>query len=317
MPLIVIPDDYQSATKKIQSLYQNRDFDIVSLGAIDRDPKASELLSKADALILIRERTIIDEKFLSKTPNLKLISQTGKVAYNIDLDLCKQRGIAVVEGAGSPVAAAELTWLLIQSSIRKFVVLVESMKKGQWQTELGDTVAEKTLGILGYGNIGQRVARYARAFDMKVQVWGSERSQEKARRDGLIVPQSREDFFKTSDVITLHQRLVKETTGNVTLTDLTHMKNSAVLVNTARSALIEAGALEKALDLGTPGFAALDVFDVEPIWDASHTLLKRDNVLCSPHIGYVTKSCYDIYFDSAFKNVERYFSGDESHVVNK
>ncbi|WP_446470416.1 D-2-hydroxyacid dehydrogenase family protein [Xenorhabdus stockiae] len=317
MPLIVIPDDYQSATKKIQSLYQNRDFDIVSLGAIDRDPKASELLSKADALILIRERTIIDEKFLSKTPNLKLISQTGKVAYNIDLDLCKQRGIAVVEGAGSPVAAAELTWLLIQSSIRKFVALVESMKKGQWQTELGDTVAEKNLGILGYGNIGQRVARYARAFDMKVQVWGSERSQEKARRDGLIVPQSREDFFKTSDVITLHQRLVKETTGNVTLTDLTHMKNSAVLVNTARSALIEAGALEKALDLGTPGFAALDVFDVEPIWDASHTLLKRDNVLCSPHIGYVTKSCYDIYFDSAFKNVERYFSGDESHVVNK
>ncbi|PHM53329.1 D-2-hydroxyacid dehydrogenase family protein [Xenorhabdus sp. KK7.4] len=317
MPLIVIPDDYQSATKKIQSLYQNRDFDIVSLGAIDRDPKASELLSKADALILIRERTIIDEKFLSKTPNLKLISQTGKVAYNIDLDLCKQRGIAVVEGAGSPVAAAELTWLLIQSSIRKFVALVESMKKGQWQTELGDTVAEKTLGILGYGNIGQRVARYARAFDMKVQVWGSERSQEKARRDGLIVPQSREDFFKTSDVITLHQRLVKETTGNVTLTDLTHMKNSAVLVNTARSALIEDGALEKALDLGTPGFAALDVFDVEPIWDTSHTLLKRDNVLCSPHIGYVTKSCYDIYFDSAFKNVERYFSGDESHVVNK
>ncbi|WP_426578031.1 D-2-hydroxyacid dehydrogenase family protein [Xenorhabdus stockiae] len=317
MPLVVIPDDYQSATKQIQALYQNRDFDVVSLGAIDRDPKASELLSKADTLILIRERTIIDEKFLSKTPNLKLISQTGKVAYNIDLDLCKQRGIAVVEGAGSPVAAAELTWLLIQSSIRKFVALVESMKKGQWQTELGDTVAEKTLGILGYGNIGQRVARYARAFDMKVQVWGSERSQEKARQDGLIVPQSREDFFKTSDVITLHQRLVKETTGNVTLTDLTHMKNSAVLVNTARSALIEAGALEKALDLGTPGFAALDVFDVEPIWDASHTLLKRDNVLCSPHIGYVTKSCYDIYFDNAFKNVERYFSGDESHVVNK
>ncbi|PHM65336.1 D-3-phosphoglycerate dehydrogenase [Xenorhabdus stockiae] len=317
MPLVVIPDDYQAATKQIQALYQNRDFDVVSLGAVDRDPKASELLSKADALILIRERTIIDEQFLSKTPNLKLISQTGKVAYNIDLDLCKQKGIAVVEGAGSPVAAAELTWLLIQSSIRKFVALVESMKKGQWQTELGDTVAEKTLGILGYGNIGQRVARYARAFDMKVQVWGSERSQEKARQDGLIVPQSREDFFKTSDVITLHQRLVKETTGNVTLADLTHMKNSAVLVNTARSALIEAGALEKALDLGTPGFAALDVFDVEPIWDASHTLLKRDNVLCSPHIGYVTTSCYDIYFDSAFKNVERYFSGDESHVVNK
>ncbi|WP_340609606.1 D-2-hydroxyacid dehydrogenase family protein [Xenorhabdus bharatensis] len=317
MPLVVIPDDYQAATKQIQALYQNRDFDVVSLGAVDRDPKASELLSKADALILIRERTIIDEQFLSKTPNLRLISQTGKVAYNIDLDLCKQKGIAVVEGAGSPVAAAELTWLLIQSSIRKFVALVESMKKGQWQTELGDTVAEKTLGILGYGNIGQRVARYARAFDMKVQVWGSERSQEKARQDGLIVPHSREDFFKTSDVITLHQRLVKETTGNVTLTDLTHMKNSAVFVNTARSALIEAGALEKALDLGTPGFAALDVFDVEPIWNADHALLKRDNVLCSPHIGYVTKSCYDIYFDSAFKNIERYFSGDESHVVNK
>ncbi|PHM36135.1 D-2-hydroxyacid dehydrogenase family protein [Xenorhabdus innexi] len=317
MPLIIIPDDYQSATKQIQALYQNSDFEVISLGAIDRDPKADELLSKADALILIRERTLINEEFLSKTPNLKLISQTGKVAYNIDLELCKQRGIAVVEGTGSPVAAAELTWLLIQSSIRKFVVLVEAMKQGHWQTELGDTVAGKTLGILGYGKIGQMVAGYARAFGMKVQVWGSERSREQARQDGLIVPHSREDFFKTSDVITLHQRLVKETTGNVTFVDLTHMKNSAVLVNTARSALIEAGALEKALDVGTPGFAALDVFDVEPIWDASHTLLGRDNVLCSPHIGYVTKSCYDIYFDSAFKNVEKYFSGDESHVVNK
>ncbi|MBC8944698.1 MULTISPECIES: D-2-hydroxyacid dehydrogenase family protein [Xenorhabdus] len=317
MPLVVIPDDYQSATRQIQALYQNSNFEVISLGAIDRDSKADELLSKADALILIRERTLIDEKFLSKTPHLKLISQTGKVATNIDLELCKQRGIAVVEGTGSPIAAAELTWLLIQSSIRGFIASVEAMKKGYWQTELGDTVVGKTLGILGYGKIGQLVAKYARAFDMKVQIWGSEHSQEKARQDGLSVPHSREDFFKTSDVITLHQRLVKETTGNVTLADLTHMKNSAVLVNTARSGLIEAGALEKALDLGTPGFAALDVFDIEPIWDINHSLLKRDNVLCSPHIGYVTKSCYDIYFDSALKNVEKYFSGDDSHVINQ
>ncbi|WP_319924749.1 D-2-hydroxyacid dehydrogenase family protein [Xenorhabdus littoralis] len=317
MPLVIIPDDYQQATKQIQILYQNSDFEVVCLGALDRDPRAEELLSKADALILIRERTLIDEKFLSKTPNLKLISQTGKVAYNIDLQLCKQRGIAVVEGAGSPVAAAELAWLLIQSSIRRFVPSVEAMKKGQWQTELGDTVAGKTLGIIGYGKIGRLVAKYAQAFDMKVQVWGSTRAQEQARQEGLIVPSCREAFFQTSDVVTLHQRLVKETTGGITFADLTQMKSTAVFVNTARSGLVEARALEKALDLGTPGFAALDVFDIEPIWDNNHSLLKRDNVLCSPHIGYVTKSCYDIYFESAFKNVERYFCGDESHVINK
>ncbi|KMJ44895.1 3-phosphoglycerate dehydrogenase [Xenorhabdus khoisanae] len=317
MPLVVIPDDYQHATKHLQALYQNSDFEVVCLGALDRDPKAEELLSKADALILIRERTLIDEKFLSKAPNLKLISQTGKVAYNIDLELCKQRGVAVVEGLGSPIAAAELTWLLIQSSIRRFVPSVEAMKKGHWQTEFGDTVAGKILGIVGYGKIGQLIAKYAQAFDMKVQVWGSSRAQDQARQEGLIVPDSREAFFQTSDVITLHQRLVKETAGGITFADLTRMKPTAVLVNTARSGLIEAGALEKALDSGTPGFAALDVFDIEPIWDANHPLLKRDNVLCSPHIGYVTKSCYDIYFESAFKNIERYFSGDENPVINK
>ncbi|PHM39729.1 D-3-phosphoglycerate dehydrogenase [Xenorhabdus mauleonii] len=317
MPLVIIPDDYQKATKQIQALYQNSDFEVVCLGDLNSDPKAEALLSKADALILIRERTLIDEKFLSKAPNLKLISQTGKVAYNIDLALCKQRGIAVVEGSGSPVAAAELTWLLIQSSIRRFTPSVEAMKKGQWQTEFGDTVAGKTLGIVGYGKIGQLVAKYAQAFDMKVQVWGSERAQNQARQEGLLVPDSREAFFQTSDAITVHQRLVKETTGNITFSDLTHMKPTAVFINTARSGLVEKGALEKALDLGTPGFAALDVFDSEPIWDTEHPLLKRDNVLCSPHIGYVTKSCYDIYFESAFKNVEKYFSGDESHVINK
>ncbi|MBD2822021.1 D-2-hydroxyacid dehydrogenase family protein [Xenorhabdus sp. 42] len=317
MPLVIIPDDYQKATKQIKALYQNSHFEVVSLGDPGSDPKAETLLSKADALILIRERTLIDEEFLSKTPNLKLISQTGKVAYNIDLELCKQRGIAVVEGVGSPIAAAELAWLLIQSSIRKFTLSVEAMKQGQWQTELGDTVAGKTLGIIGYGKIGQLVAKYARAFDMNVQVWGSTRAQEQARQEGLIVPDSREEFFRTSDAITVHQRLVKETAGNITFSDLTHMKPTAVFVNTARSGLVETGALEKALDSGTPGFAALDVFDAEPIWDPNHPLLKRNNVLCSPHIGYVTKSCYDIYFESAFKNVERYFSGDESHVVNK
>ncbi|MBD2779373.1 D-2-hydroxyacid dehydrogenase family protein [Xenorhabdus szentirmaii] len=317
MPLVIIPDDYQKATKQIKALYQNSHFEVVSLGDPGSDPKAETLLSKADALILIRERTLIDEEFLSKTPNLKLISQTGKVAYNIDLELCKQRGIAVVEGVGSPIAAAELAWLLIQSSIRKFTLSVEAMKQGQWQTELGDTVAGKTLGIIGYGKIGQLVAKYARAFDMNVQVWGSTRVQEQARQEGLIVPDSREEFFRTSDAITVHQRLVKETAGNITFSDLTHMKPTAVFVNTARSGLVETGALEKALDSGTPGFAALDVFDAEPIWDPNHPLLKRNNVLCSPHIGYVTKSCYDIYFESAFKNVERYFSGDESHVVNK
>ncbi|WCP70348.1 D-2-hydroxyacid dehydrogenase family protein (plasmid) [Vibrio tubiashii] len=314
--IVVIPDDYQNGAGNVSSLHEDSSCRVISIGDVHKDVTADEILSQAEALILIRERTVIDSEFLKRTPKVKVISQTGKVARNIDLDLCRAHGIDVVEGKGSPIAPAELTWLLIQNSVRQFVPSVNAMMAGKWQVAMGDTVSGKTLGVVGYGKIGKRVIEYAKAFGMNVCVWGSERALNEAKEDGIDVPVSREEFFSSCDVISLHQRLVPDTQGNITYDDLFAMKPSAVFVNTARAELVESGALEQALDDGRPGFAALDVYDQEPIWTTEHPMLKRANVLCSPHLGYVAQSSYDLYFDIAFQNIKRYMSGDRSHVIN-
>lgn len=277
---------------------------------------ADEKLSSAESLILIRERTVIDEAFLRRTPHLKLISQTGKLARNIDIDACTRAGVALVEGSGSPVAPAELTWLLIMASCRKFVSSVNAMAEGHWQTEIGSAVHNQVIGILGYGKIGKRLASYAAVFGMQVQVWGSLRAQEEARADGWTVPESREQFFATSDVLTVHQRLVAATQGNITPADLALMKTDALFVNTSRAELVYDGALQNALTQGRPGFAALDVYEEEPLYNTRHPYLQMPNVLCTPHLGYVEKASYALYFRTAFDNVVRYFSGDRSHVIN-
>ena len=313
---IVIPDDYQFATQKLDFLHSNNNFHCAALGDLSRDPMADEKLSSAESLILIRERTVIDEAFLQRTPHLKLISQTGKLARNVDIDACTRAGVALVEGSGSPVAPAELTWLLIMASRRKFVSSVNAMAEGHWQTEIGSAVHNQVIGILGYGKIGKRLASYAGVFGMQVQVWGSLRAQEEARADGWTVPESREQFFATSDVLTVHQRLVAATQGNITPADLALMKTDALFVNTSRAELVYDGALQNALTQGRPGFAALDVYEEEPIYNTRHPYLQMPNVLCTPHLGYVEKASYALYFRAAFDNVVRYFSGDRSHVIN-
>lgn len=313
---IVIPDDYQFATQKLDFLHNNNNFHCAALGDLSRDPMADAQLSSAEALILIRERTVIDEAFLRRTPHLKLISQTGKLARNVDIDACTRAGVAIVEGSGSPVAPAELTWLLIMASRRKFVSSVNAMAEGHWQTEIGSAVHNQVIGILGYGKIGKRLASYSAVFGMQVQVWGSLRAQEEARADGWTVPESREQFFATSDVLTVHQRLVAATQGNITPADLALMKTDALFVNTSRAELVDDGALHNALIQGRPGFAALDVYEEEPIYNTRHPYLQMPNVLCTPHLGYVEKASYALYFRTAFDNVVRYFSGDRSHVIN-
>ncbi|GME41926.1 MULTISPECIES: D-2-hydroxyacid dehydrogenase family protein [unclassified Pantoea] len=313
---VVIPDDYQFATQKLDFLHSNNKFHCAALGDLSRDPMADEKLSSAEALILIRERTVIDEAFLKRTPHLKLISQTGKLAGNLDIDACTRAGVALVEGCGSPVAPAELTWLLIMASRRKFVSSVNAMAEGHWQTEIGSAVHNQVIGILGYGKIGKRLASYAAVFGMQVQVWGSLRAQEEARADGWTVPESRERFFATSDVLTVHQRLVGATQGNITSADLALMKTDALFVNTSRAELVYDGALQNALTQGHPGFAALDVYEDEPLYNTRHPYLQMPNVLCTPHLGYVENASYALYFRTAFDNVVRYFSGDRSHVIN-
>ena len=235
---IVIPDDYQRACADLACLSMLKDHQVIILGDLERDPAAKAALAEAEALVLIRERTRIDADFLGRTPRLRCISQTGKVSGHIDLDACAAAKVVVMEGTGSPVAPAELTWALILAARRGVVPAAHAMRHGQWQTNIGDVLDGQTIGIWGYGKIGRRIAGYARAFGMRVLVWGSPDSRHAAESDGLIAAPDRAAFFAESDVITVHLRLAPATRGIITQTDLARMKPSALFVNTSRAELV-------------------------------------------------------------------------------
>jgi D-3-phosphoglycerate dehydrogenase len=240
---------------------------------------------------------------------------------------CTERGIAVAEGFGSPVAPAELTWALIMAAMRRLPQYISNLKHGAWQQSglkagsmptnfgLGQVLRGKTLGIWGYGKTGQLLAGYGKAFGMRVLMWGSEASRERAGKDGLNVAATRESFFEESDVLTLHLRLVDETRGIVKQADLARMKPTALLVNTSRAELIEPDALITALNRGRPGMAAIDVFESEPIMQG-HALLRLENCICTPHIGYVEQDSYELYFGTAFDNVVNFIKGRPTNFVN-
>jgi D-3-phosphoglycerate dehydrogenase len=276
----------------------------------------AEKLKDTSILVLIRERTEIDEKLLSLLPNLKLISQTGKISNHLNLADCTKYNVMVAEGIGSPIAPAELTWALLMNSVRQIPQAIEGLKNGHWQINIGSTVHGKTIGIWGYGKIGQRIAQYAKVFDSKILVWGSEVSRQKAIEDGFEQANSKEDFFKNSDIITLHLRLSEKTFGIVKGSDLLLMKENATLINTARAELIEKGALLKCLKIGKPKFAGLDVFLEEPVYDKNNELLQHPNVVCTPHLGYVEKNSYELYFGKAFENVINYINGNPTNIAN-
>jgi D-3-phosphoglycerate dehydrogenase len=274
----------------------------------------AERFRDAEALVLIRERTAITEPLLDLLPNLKLISQTGRGIPHIDIDACTRHGVVICGGGGSPYATAELTWGLILATLRHIPQEVARMKMGQWQTTLGIGLRGRTLGIFGYGKIGSIVAGYGRAFEMKVLVWGREGSLERARADGFEVAPNQTALFRESDVLSLHVKLIEETRGIVKAADLMEMKPSALLVNTSRADLIEKDALYNALRAGRPGFAAVDVYEVEPVTD--HPLLHLDNVVCTPHLGYVEKDSYELYFGTAFDQVLAFEAGTPINVIN-
>ncbi|UQY34096.1 D-2-hydroxyacid dehydrogenase family protein [Pseudomonas fulva] len=314
---IVIPDDYQNVIRSLDcfatlaghqvSLYHD---------AVDDVRVLAERFADADALVLTRERTRIDEALLSRLPKLKLISQTGKVSSHLDMDACTRHGVGVMEGRGSPIAPAELTWALIINARRQLFPAMQALYAGQWQINLGQRLAGQTLGIWGYGKIGQRLARYAQAFEMPVLVWGSEASRQAAVADGHQAASSREAFFAEADVLSLHLRLAPATRHLVTTADLALMKPSALLVNTSRAELIAPGALLESLNRGRPGFAALDVFEQEPLVDIDHPLLRHPGVLCTPHLGYVERDGYELYFGDAFANVRAFFAGESCVLAN-
>lgn len=325
---IIILDDYQDAVRKLQCASK---LDSLSAKVFTNTVKGIGQLAirlrDVEALVLIRERTHFPRQLLEKLPKLRLICQTGPVGPHIDLDACTRLGIAVAEGVGSPVAPAELTWALVMAAMRRLPHYVGNLKHGAWQQSglkaasmptnfgLGMVLRGKTLGIWGYGRIGKLVAGYGKAFGMHVTVWGSEASRAQAQADGCIPAPTRQAFFEASDVLSLHLRLNEHTRGLVTLEDLQHMKPTAVLVNTSRAELIQDGALVASLNRGRPGMAAVDVFETEPILQG-HPLLRLENAVCTPHIGFVEQDSYEQYFGAAFDNLLNFLAGTPTHIVN-
>jgi D-3-phosphoglycerate dehydrogenase len=325
---IVILDDYQDAVRKLAcatklEAYQAK----VYTNTVKGLGQLLVRLKDADVIVLNRERTHLPRILIDKLPRLKLVAQTGRIGTHVDVNACTEHGIAVAEGTGSPVAPAELTWALIMAAMRRLPQYIGNLKHGAWQQSglktasmpanfcLGTNLKGRTLGIWGYGHIGQLVAGYGKAFGMRVIIWGRAPSRERAVLDGYEVTSSREELFEASDVLTLHLRLNDDTRGIVTPDDLARMKPTALLVNVSRAELIEPDALLGALNRGRPGMGAVDVFESEPILQG-HALLRLENCICTPHIGYVEHDNYEMYYGAAFDNIVNFIAGRPTNIVN-
>jgi D-3-phosphoglycerate dehydrogenase len=319
---VVIPDDYQRACAALSALQAHgHGLQIEVIGGLPEDMgQRVALLRDAQALVLIRERTRIDAALLARLPQLRLISQTGKVGAHIDLAACTAQGVAVAEGVGSPIAPAELTWALIMAAMRRLPDYAAALRAGRWQdvgdARLGRTLHGHTLGIWSYGKIGRLIAGYGRAFGMQVLVWGGEASCAAAQAEGYEIAPSCEALFERSDVLTLHRRLAPSTRHQIDAALLTRMKPDALLVNTSRAELIAPGALLAALEAGRPGQAAVDVFEREPLQADDDPLLQHPHVLAMPHLGYVEQDSYTLYLGTALDNVRAFAAGQPQHIVN-
>jgi D-3-phosphoglycerate dehydrogenase / 2-oxoglutarate reductase len=316
---ISILDDYFDTVRTLACFKKLDGHDVTVWNDHVQDTDAlAARLKDTECLVLIRERTKIQAPLLERLPGLKLISQRS-VYPHIDIDACTRAGVIVSSGqhAGTPsYATAELTWALILAAARQLPQQMASLKAGQWQIGVGTTLRGKTLGIYGYGRIGAAVAGYGKAFGLKVLVWAREPSLARARADGYVAAGSKAEFFEKCDVISLHMRLVAATRHIVKADDLARMKPSAILVNTSRAPLIEPGALAAALRAGRPGYAAVDVFEDEPMRDPGFPLLQFPQVVATPHIGYVTREEYQLQFTDIFDQILAYDAGKPINVVN-
>src|SRR5262245_2117582 len=316
---IAILDDYFDTLRTLDCFHRLDGHDVsIWTDHTDDVEVLADRLSDTEALVLIRERTPLRAVLLERLPRLRLISQRS-VFPHIDIETCTRLGIIVSSDlhAGTPsYATAELTWGLVLAAMRQIPQQVAALKSGTWQTGVGRTLRGLTLGIYGYGRIGETVAGYGKAFGMKVLVWARAPSIQRARADGLEAAASKKAFFEECDVVSLHLRLVASTRAIVTAADLADMKTTALLVNTSRAGLIEPGALAGALERGRPGMAAVDVFEQEPLRDARHPLLLMDRVVCTPHIGYVTREEYELQFGDIFNQILAYAAGTPINIVN-
>ncbi len=317
---VSILDDYFDTLHTLPCFARLAPFDVTIWNDhVDDVEVLAERLEGTEVLVLIRERTKIGAALLERLPHLRLISQRS-VYPHIDIDACTRRGVIVSSNlhAETPsYATAELTWALVLAAARQISEQAAALRRGTWQTGVGTTLRGKTLGIYGYGRIGRVVAGYGSAFGMNVRVWAREAARARAREDGYEAAPSKEAFFEQCDVISLHVRLIDATRGMVTAADLARMKPTALLVNTSRAGLIAPGALVEALRAGRPGMAAVDVYEEEPLTDPGHPLLRMPNVVCTPHIGYVTRDEYDLQFADIFDQILAYAAGSPINVVNR
>lgn len=304
---IAVLDDYQDVVKTLDCFKLLSAHDVTVLTETYAEPELITRLKDTEALVLIRERTTITESLLAQLPRLKVISQTGKVSQHIDVQLCEKYGITVLEGRGSPVAPSELCWALLMAASRHIPAYAANLRNNQWQNAgelgLGRTLKGLKLGIWGYGNIGQKIAQYAKVFEMSVVVWGSEQSRTLAQAHGFEAAESKQVFFSTADIVSLHLRLNDATRGCVTADDLKQMKPDSLFLNISRSELVEQSALYNELRAVPTKQAAIDVFDSEPASIHHEPLLSLPNVIATPHIGYVEKNSYELYFTIAFENI--------------
>jgi D-3-phosphoglycerate dehydrogenase len=316
---VAILDDWFDTLRTLPCFAKLDDHEVtVFTDHVDDVDELAARLADTEALVLIRERTQVRRPLLARLPELRLISQRS-VYPHIDVDACTELGIVVSSDmhAGSPsYATAELTWGLVLAAARRIPQQMASLRSGGWQAGVGHTLRSRTLGVYGYGRIGREVLHYGQAFGMRVQVWGSEAARARAADDGLTVPASRREFFGTSDVVSVHLRLLDATRGIVTADDLATMGPDAVFVNTSRAGLVEPGALVTALRGGRPGAAAVDVYETEPLCDPADPLLTLDNVVCTPHIGYVTVEEWELQFADVFDQINAFAAGTPTNVVN-
>lgn len=316
---IAILDDWHDTLRGLDCFGKLHGHDVtVWTDHVQDDDTLADLLADTEVLVLIRERTQIRASLLERLPKLRLISQRS-VWPHIDVDACTRLGIIVSSNmhADTPsYATAELTWGLVLAAMRAIPQQMAALKAGRWQIGVGHTLRGKTLGIYGYGRIGAVVAGFGRAFGMRVWIWAREATRSRAAADGHTVAPDKAAFFAESDIISLHMRLLDATRGIVTAADLARMQSTALLVNTSRAGLIEPGALVAALRAGHPGMAAIDVYEQEPVAGGAHPLLAMDNVVCTPHIGYVTRDEYELQFADIFDQIVCYAAGTPINVVN-
>jgi D-3-phosphoglycerate dehydrogenase len=313
-----ILDDWFDTLRHLPCFEKLADHDVTVWTDHEPDPaKLAARVAQAECLVLFRERTKIGAELLEPLTNLKLISQRS-VYPHVDVEACTANGVLLCSNmhAGAPsYAAAEMTLALILAQYRQIPQQAASLKAGQWQMGVGRTLRGRTLGLYGYGRIGGAVAGYSKALGLNVQWWGSEAGRARALAAGETVPESREAFFATSDIVSLHVRLKPETRGLVTADDLAAMQPRSLLVNTSRSGLIAPGVLEAEIARGRI-HAAVDVFDNEPMVDTTNILATHPNVLATPHIGFVTEDEFDLQFSDIFDQINAYASGAPIHMIN-